>query len=60
MKNFENLNLGLVELDEREMVELEGGLLGWDDVIIGITIYVGCEILDGIARYANGERIRKK
>jgi hypothetical protein len=27
MKNFENLNLGLVELDAREMEELEGGIL---------------------------------
>ena len=27
MKNFENLNLGLIELDAREMTELDGGFL---------------------------------
>ena len=27
MKNFDNFNLGLVELDAREMLELEGGIL---------------------------------
>jgi hypothetical protein len=58
MKSIELENFGLVELDINDQNEINGGLLGWDDFVIGVAIYVTCEVIDGVARYANGERKR--
>jgi hypothetical protein len=34
MKNFESANFGLVEMNEDEMNQVDGGVIGVDDLIL--------------------------
>lgn len=49
---------GIDRMNTNEQKEVNGGLLGWDNFVVGVAIYVACEVIDGVARYAGGERKR--
>lgn len=57
-------NYETVELNQSEMIETEGGIFGADDLFIaGVVVgavagYLIGETIDGVLRYARGERIR--
>ncbi len=60
MKNLENYRI--VELNNSEIIETEGGIFGLDDAFIaGVAVgavagyFIG-ETIDGVLRYARGER----
>lgn len=58
MTNFNFDQAEVVELKNDEQKQIEGGVFGIDDFLVGVAIYVACEIIDGVARYAGGERSR--
>lgn len=58
MNTFNFCQAEVVEMNSEDLQIVEGGIFGWDDVAIAVVAYVACEVIDGIARYANGERSR--
>ena len=45
-------------LENSQLRDINGGIFGWDDFALGVALYVTIEVIDGVARYANGERKR--
>lgn len=58
MTNLEFKNAELTSMSNDELKETDGGIFGWDDVAVAVVAYVIIETIDGVARYANGERKR--
>lgn len=49
MKALELENYGVSELAYLEQEETDGGVLGFDDLLIGIAIYVLTQVIEGVA-----------
>lgn len=58
MKNFEFENTELKSLSNDEIYQIDGGVIGVDDLIGGVLGWIACEVIDGCLRYASGERKR--
>lgn len=58
MKNNDIDNLKVTCLSNDEMCQIDGGVVGIDDIIVGVVVWVACEVIEGCARYASGERRR--
>jgi hypothetical protein len=56
-KTFENMNLeklNLVELNAQEVQETEGGLFGWDDLVIGVLVGAAVQIMNDWENFEAG------
>jgi hypothetical protein len=59
--NLEKLNL--VELNAQEAVVTEGGLFGWDDLVIGVLVGAAVQVMSDWENFEaglNGHPPRKK
>ncbi len=52
MKNLENY--GVQEMNASEIKEIDGGVFGWDDILIGIAIAAGASIINDWDDFKDG------
>jgi hypothetical protein len=52
MKNLENY--GILELNAQEIKEINGGIFGWDDVLVGLAIAAGAAIINDWDNFKKG------
>ncbi len=52
MKNLENY--GVQEMNASEIKEIDGGVFGWDDILIGIAIAAGAAIINDWDDFKDG------
>ncbi len=52
MKNLENY--GVLELDAQKIKEIDGGILGFDDILVGLSIAAGAAIINDWDNFKKG------
>jgi len=52
MKNLENY--GVLEMDSAKIREIEGGVFGFDDILIGLAIAAGAAIINDWDGFKDG------
>ena len=57
MTNVLTLNPKLQFLSDDEARDINGGAIGIDDVVIGVTVYVICNTLNEVVKDATGKSI---